>query len=46
MCIQGEGIEPDYKVDLAPELMIKAKLEYNEDLQLQKAVEVLREQIQ
>ena len=46
VCIQGEGIEPDYKVDLAPELMIKAKLEYNEDLQLQKAVEVLREQIQ
>lgn len=46
VCIQGEGIEPDYKVDLAPELIIKAKLEYNEDLQLQKAVEVLREQIQ
>ncbi|MDU6358572.1 MAG: S41 family peptidase [Clostridiales bacterium] len=46
VCIQGEGIEPDYKVDLVPELMIKAKLEYNEDLQLQKAVEVLREQIQ
>ena len=46
VCIQGEGIEPDYKVDLAPELMIKAKLEYNEDLQLQKAIEVLREQIQ
>lgn len=46
VCIQGEGIEPDYKVDLAPELMIKAKLEYEEDLQLQKAVEVLREQIQ
>ncbi|MBU3810785.1 MAG: S41 family peptidase [Candidatus Niameybacter stercoravium] len=46
VCIQGEGIEPDYKVDLAPELMIKAKLEYSEDLQLQKAVEVLKEQIQ
>lgn len=46
ICIQGEGIEPDYEVDLAPELMIKAKLEYNEDTQLQKAVEVLTEQIQ
>ena len=46
VCIQGEGIEPDYKVDLAPELMIKAKLEYNEDLQLQKAVEVLKDQLQ
>lgn len=46
ICIQGEGIEPDYEVDLAPELMIKPKLEYNEDTQLQKAVEVLTEQIQ
>lgn len=46
VCIQGEGIEPDYNVDLAPELMIKAKLEYNEDLQLQKAVEVLKDQLQ
>ena len=46
ICIQGEGIEPDYKVDLAPELMIKAKLEYDEDLQLQKAVELLKDQLQ
>ena len=45
VCIQGEGIEPDYEVSLAPELMIKAKLEYEEDTQLQKAVEVLTEQM-
>lgn len=42
VCIQGEGIEPDYKVELSPELMIKAKLEYDEDIQLHKAIEVLK----
>ncbi|MGL4736345.1 MAG: S41 family peptidase [Cellulosilyticaceae bacterium] len=45
VCIQGKGIEPDYKVELAPELMIKPKLEYNEDTQLQKAIEVLETKI-
>lgn len=45
VCIQGEGIEPDYKERLAPELMIKSKLEYEEDTQLHKAIEVLNEQI-
>ena len=45
VCIQGEGIEPDYDVSLAPELMIKPALEYDEDAQLQKAVEVLKEQM-
>lgn len=43
VCIQGKGIEPDYKVELAPELMIKARLEPNEDTQLQKAIEILSE---
>lgn len=42
VCIQGEGIEPDYKVELKPELMIKAKLEASEDIQLQKAIEILK----
>lgn len=46
VCIQGEGIEPDYEVSLPPELMIRAKLAYEEDTQLQKAVEVLMEQMQ
>lgn len=46
VCIQGTGIEPDYKVTLPSELMIKAKIEHEEDTQLQKAIEVLNEQIQ
>ncbi|MEG0579037.1 MAG: S41 family peptidase, partial [Niameybacter sp.] len=45
VCIQGEGIAPDYEVSLPPELMIKPALEYDEDVQLQKAVEVLTEQM-
>ncbi|MGL4345583.1 MAG: S41 family peptidase [Cellulosilyticaceae bacterium] len=45
VCIQGKGIEPDYKVELTPELMIKPKLEYKEDAQLQKAIEVLLTEI-
>lgn len=46
VCIQGTGIEPHYRVELPAELMIKPKLEYNEDSQLQKAIEVLLEEIQ
>ena len=45
VCIQGKGIEPDVKVELAPELMIKGKLSEEEDTQLQKAKEVLLQQI-
>ncbi len=45
VCIQGEGIEPDYEVSLEPELLLKSKLEKEEDTQLQKAVEVLQEQM-
>lgn len=41
VCIQGTGIEPHYKVELTPELMIKPKLDYSEDIQLQKAIEIL-----
>lgn len=46
VCIQGTGIEPHYKVELSPELMVKPKLEYEEDIQLQKAVEILRKEAQ
>ncbi|MHC1749909.1 MAG: S41 family peptidase [Cellulosilyticaceae bacterium] len=45
VCIQGKGIEPDVKAELAPELMIKGKLSEEEDTQLQKAKEVLLQQI-
>ena len=45
VCIQGEGIEPDYEVTLAPELMVKAKIEKEEDAQLEKAIEILESQI-
>ncbi|MEG0012903.1 MAG: S41 family peptidase [Cellulosilyticaceae bacterium] len=45
VCIQGTGIEPHYRVELPAELMIKPKLEYDEDVQLQKAVEVLLEEM-
>lgn len=44
VCIHGIGIEPDYNVSL-PEDIQKAShlLEYSEDTQLQKAVELLRD---
>lgn len=45
VCIQGKGIEPDVKAELAPELMIKGKLSEEEDTQLQKAKEVLLQEI-
>lgn len=44
-CIQGIGIDPDYKVSLSVEALMKAKLSEEEDVQLQTAVKVLREQI-
>ncbi|MGL4363340.1 MAG: S41 family peptidase [Cellulosilyticaceae bacterium] len=45
VCIQGTGIEPDYKVTLPKELMVKAKIEYEEDTQLHKAEEVIKQKI-
>lgn len=45
ICIDGIGIEPDYEVLLPLELLLKPKLEDSEDLQLQKAIEVIKEQI-
>lgn len=45
VCIQGIGIEPDYEVTLPVELLAKSKLTEKEDIQLQKALEVLKEEI-
>jgi carboxyl-terminal processing protease len=41
VCIQGEGIEPDYTVEIEPHLMVKPKLTLEEDAQLKKAIELL-----
>lgn len=46
VCIQGIGIDPNVEVSLSPSKMIKrAVLEEAEDEQLQKAIEVLKEEI-
>ncbi|NLK98038.1 S41 family peptidase [Defluviitalea saccharophila] len=45
VCIQGIGIEPDYVVELSDELKSKLTLEEDEDIQLKKAVEVIKEQL-
>ncbi len=40
ICINGKGIEPDYKIELPEDTMISG-LEPKDDLQLQKALELL-----
>ena len=45
VCIQGIGIEPDFEVTLPVELLTKSKLTEEEDVQLQKALEVLKEEL-
>lgn len=40
ICINGKGIEPDYKIELSEDTMISG-LEPKDDLQLQKALELL-----
>lgn len=45
VCIQGTGIAPDYKVSLPAELMLQADVPEEEDTQLQKAIAVLKEQM-
>lgn len=42
-CIHGTGIQPDIEVELPEELQKKTVLTYEEDSQLQKAVEVVKE---
>lgn len=44
--IDGVGIEPDYEVTLPIELLLKPKLDDSEDAQLQKAIEVLKSEIE
>jgi len=46
VCIHGIGIEPDYIVELPEDLRTKLTLTQQEDIQLQKAIEVLKEQIE
>ena len=43
--IHGKGIEPDVKVDLPDEVKKKITIEYKEDTQLQKAVEVVKDKM-
>lgn len=47
VCIQGFGLEPDYIVELSEESKLRplAELSFDEDAQLQKAVEVLTVQM-
>ncbi len=46
ICIQGIGIEPDHFVEMPVDLMFVANLTYEEDVQLQKAIEVLELELQ
>lgn len=45
VCIQGIGIEPDFEVTLPVELLTKSRLTEAEDIQLQKGLEVLKQEI-
>ncbi len=45
VCIHGTGIEPDYKIEMPEELKNTVGVPYEQDVQLQKAVEVLMGQI-
>lgn len=45
VCIQGEGITPDYVVELPEELQYQLTIEEDKDTQLQKALEVIEEQL-
>ena len=42
-CIHGTGIEPDVEVELAEELQQQAVISHQEDNQLQKAVEIVKD---
>ena len=46
VCIQGIGIDPDYEVTLPAELITKSNLTEEEDIQLQKAIEVVKQEIE
>lgn len=44
--IHQKGIEPDVEIDLPEELLTKSYLTHEEDVQLQKGIEVLKEKLQ
>lgn len=46
VCIHGVGIEPDVEVELDEELRTAVTISHEEDNQLQKAIEELKDQIQ
>ncbi len=41
-CVHGQGITPDVEIELPQELKQKSSLSFQEDVQLQKAIEVLK----
>lgn len=45
VCIQGEGIEPDVVIELPEELQRKTDMTREEDIQLNKAIETIKEQM-
>ena len=45
ICIQGIGIDPDYKVVLPLDQLTRGRLDDKEDTQLQKAIEILKKDI-
>jgi len=45
VCIQGTGIEPDVTIEIPDELSQKGELTRQEDIQLSKALEILRSQM-
>lgn len=45
VCIQGIGIDPDYKVPLPVELLTRGNLKDEQDPQLKKAMEIVRGEI-
>lgn len=45
VCIHGTGIVPDYEIEMPQELKNTVGVPYEQDVQLQKAVEVLMQQI-
>lgn len=46
VCIQGIGIEPDYTVSLPVKVLTRGQMDDKDDTQLQKAIEVVKGEIQ
>lgn len=45
VCIQGIGIDPDYEITLPQEVLTRGALQDSQDTQLQKAIEVVRQEM-